>query len=869
MLLKNLAIFCLHFVYLKKFKYILQMLKTVDSGTQVSPAASTSITMEHENNENIERDLSRGTVSSDHTVLKSQMENLSHEMDNSAACTPPGSLSMARSPTGVSVNQSDCIGVSCTMIDSKSSQRIVGPEGSTILNNMDPKISSDRDHTSVSEESDSVSVIHSRLINEDSEMSAKEEDVVLDFNIDGTEAKNPDMKKITKTISKAQRLFNSMASRPDGLYSLARHSPENHKITEGVETESIVDGLGCIKPVVDEQSNVNVALDEPSDINQVVDEAPDIGPVVDETPDIGQVVDETPDISQVVDETHDINPVVDEPSDISQFVDETHDVNPVVDETSEIKQVVDETSDMNSVDNVMRIHEEDTGQPMSQDEILALVEYLDGALLSENIDPAKAWKTLSKRYTRSSHTDKKVIKDSDLIICDLCDEYSGTSAAIISHKRRCHPNTIYRCDKCHKPFGLKSACFMHRLNHLGRGKKKQVSQFLKTQKRTPVDNAPIQHINLENLDYNMTRANTTIMKNPEQASHKCKFCSYLGTRVGVATHVQRYHPKTVHKCSECDKSFGTVYHLKVHKDSHVRKKLRQNQKQVKQEALLQAMNEASIGPLGDEFKKIHACDLCGFTTTKSGLAQHKLRKHREKVLQCDLCKKWFTTPSELKSHRASHYNSEGNLRKIRYAESPDLKEHDAMSSGESTMDNKEEVLQDEDEVYTCDLCGFQSTSQGLRIHKRHKHREKSLKCSVCCKSFHSDSQLKKHLLSHFTQTGELKQWEQDRRGDQSVKCEDCDDVFTTNRALEIHVSKMHKRVRTFMCEYCLYRGFNKNDVQVHVARKHKSHDHKCDICGKMYAFIRDLERHRTVIHQGLEQCKCPICGQEFKMIRLL
>jgi KRAB domain-containing zinc finger protein len=308
------------------------------------------------------------------------------------------------------------------------------------------------------------------------------------------------------------------------------------------------------------------------------------------------------------------------------------------------------------------------------------------------------------------------------------------------------------------------------------------------------------------------------------------------------------------------------------------KRIRDGKKIEEKNALLQQTNDSVIVSLPDEFKNIHVCDICGYTTTKSALVQHKVRRHGEKDFQCDLCNKWFSRKCELSTHRTSHFNNQGNLRKIRKVENIVEDDNKALINNvESGSDHLAGNLSQsddvgdshkEDKLYTCDVCGFQTTFHGLRVHKRRKHREKKFECDICSKKFHTNNLLQKHRASHFSESGELKPWEKDKCAlGESVKCDDCDIVFSNKRAMEIHISKKHNRVKKFMCEYCLYKGFTKNDVQVHVARKHMSHDHKCDVCGKMYAFAKELERHQIVIHKGLEQCKCHICGQEFKMVR--
>ncbi|KAK2148748.1 hypothetical protein LSH36_485g02062, partial [Paralvinella palmiformis] len=541
--------------------------------------------------------------------------------------------------------------------------------------------------------------------------------------------------------------------------------------------------------------------------------------------------------------------------------------------------------------------------PMSREALIELIDNLEAGLLTEDVDPAEIWKLLTKPYTRSERTNKKEVAENELILCDLCNEYRGTEAGILSHKRRRHPKVIYRCDLCNKAFGVKYACLMHRVSHLGRGRWNEISKVLRLERQK--QEAEVKHINMERMTENITRAgNSTLLKNPEKALHKCKYCNYRGTHVGVTSHTLRYHPKRVYKCDECSRTYGTKYQMDVHKESHAMRRLREKRKKEACHALLQPKTDGSPICLPDEYKHIHKCDICGFMTTKSALVQHKHRHHQEKLFQCDLCNKWFSRRCEFNSHRLSHFDKDGNLRNIRKvdktAESSQKEENLELVSAKHTISRSEddsnidtvegskcvdlldgvngsENLEkpkknaEDSKLCKCDICGFETTHEGLQVHKKRQHRMARHECDICCKRFCINSILQKHRSTHFTDTGELKPWLKKKCGleAENLKCEECNVVFKSSRSMEIHVAKKHKKTKKYMCEFCLYRGFTKNDVDIHVTRMHKSHDHKCDKCGKAYAFAKELERHLAVVHQGTEQCKCHICGQEFKMIRYL
>ena len=69
------------------------------------------------------------------------------------------------------------------------------------------------------------------------------------------------------------------------------------------------------------------------------------------------------------------------------------------------------------------------------------------------------------------------------------------------------------------------------------------------------------------------------------------------------------------------------------------------------------------------------------------------------------------------------------------------------------------------------------------------------------------------------------------------------------------------------CELCSYVAKKLSHLREHKRRVHITKEFKCDKCGKIFGFGKDLKRHRQT-HQKAENC-CDICGKMYKGVRTL
>lgn len=153
--------------------------------------------------------------------------------------------------------------------------------------------------------------------------------------------------------------------------------------------------------------------------------------------------------------------------------------------------------------------------------------------------------------------------------------------------------------------------------------------------------------------------------------------------------------------------------------------------------------------------------------------------------------------------------------------------------------------------FTCDKL-FSDPSNFRRHLLRHDgnaHKKKFV-CSKCGYGFRSSFALRRHLLSH---------------EDASFQCNECGKKFKYKDSLRSH-SLLHSQ--KFECQ-CGITFSGKKELLRHQRNKHgiglrkgTNKKFKCEICGKVFLYPSDLERH-TQIHTRLFECNN--CKQHFNV----
>jgi len=154
-------------------------------------------------------------------------------------------------------------------------------------------------------------------------------------------------------------------------------------------------------------------------------------------------------------------------------------------------------------------------------------------------------------------------------------------------------------------------------------------------------------------------------------------------------------------------------------------------------------------------------------------------------------------------------------------------------------------------TYECPHCDFGSHSRWLREdHVKNVHEGRTFTCPTCAKEYVSETHMKKHCRQIHRHI---------------IPCTNCDQTFTMNSELKLHVARAHTNEKNFQCSQCpkvfaleALVSIHKNAVHVPKALKHV-----CEGCPRAYASKADRDSHQWNQHSisaGRQLHDCPGCN---------
>ena len=215
------------------------------------------------------------------------------------------------------------------------------------------------------------------------------------------------------------------------------------------------------------------------------------------------------------------------------------------------------------------------------------------------------------------------------------------------------------------------------------------------------------------------------------------------------------------------------------------------------------------------------------------VSKNSIKRAKQKVHQCDTCKKVFSTQSYLTKHRRIHT---GEKRYIcdecgkAYIWIGGLKAHKVEHTGEK---------------YACKVCGYSSARKhDVTRHEKIHTGEKPYVCSVCGYAFANSSNLNVHKRMH--------------TGEKPYVCSVCGYACADSSHLIVH-KRIHTGEKPYICKVCGYASTQLSHLKTHEQIHTGEKPYFCSVCGYACTQLNSLHTLERV-HTGEKPYVCQVCG---------
>ncbi|XP_013388623.1 zinc finger protein 431-like [Lingula anatina] len=397
--------------------------------------------------------------------------------------------------------------------------------------------------------------------------------------------------------------------------------------------------------------------------------------------------------------------------------------------------------------------------------------------------------------------------------CQYCDKTYTQKEDWRVHERRHTGEKPFKCQHCDKKFYRKYSCDQHeKLMHIDRPYQCKVCF-----KPFPTTKDCEEHESTHTV----------------QRPYQCQYCDRSFDRKDAWIEHERIHTgERPFKCRQCGLDFirnnSRVKHEKIKHGLFPVKKVNAKAKESEKKTSLE------IRP--------YKCQHCDKTFNRvSEQILHERVHTGERPFKCEHCQKAFTRKSACLKHEYKH--------------SVNFKPMDCSKCGKTCI-------------------GKKSLDYHMKTHRR--PGEKSFKCGVCCKEFHSNFQLDEHERTHtgekpflcqyctksFAQKSTLLSHERTQHtGEKPFKCQYCEEHFPTRLSRSEH-ERFHTGEKPFKCDFCDKRFVRRANWREHVKNHMGIKPHVCSFCGKGF-----LNKQPCVIHErthtGEKPFQCQYCDKRF------
>ena len=332
----------------------------------------------------------------------------------------------------------------------------------------------------------------------------------------------------------------------------------------------------------------------------------------------------------------------------------------------------------------------------------------------------------------------------------------------------------------------------------------------------------------------------------------CQFCSF-STEGERQRQELRIHHESVHFiCKLCGDDHTSKTDLKLHLENTHREGSKYflcgigGCKHKENTNLISGEIQVKFRSLYVHIRKQHcalkySCNICDMKfTVVDGLkdhlsAQHNVVTARIRSCKCPHCNKEVKYASNLQAHiRAIH--------RTHLPQKCTTCEFVAHSSSKLRRHVSVVHLR---EPTKCSSCDFETKNpETLKKHRVNQH-DKELLCRYCSYKTKKTNHIRRHELTHSNVADYM--------------CDKCDFRTKTPQSLKTH--GLYHESPKYICDQCQYTSFNSANFATHKKTKHGTAQHKCDLCGQIFQYLRHLVRHQDN-HQAVK-FDCKECEKKF------
>ena len=161
----------------------------------------------------------------------------------------------------------------------------------------------------------------------------------------------------------------------------------------------------------------------------------------------------------------------------------------------------------------------------------------------------------------------------------------------------------------------------------------------------------------------------------------------------------------------------------------------------------------------------------GYSLRSKKTIQHKIQKHRNKVLECDICNKPFTAKCKLQIHAKKVHGIQKN------------------------------------EKFTCNCKKCAKVKKTGLEYGTLADSEKQFKCDLCKEAFQGSVNVRHHIkIVHVSQ--------------QNSNCEFCGKISEMIALNVNHIKEVHGEERPYKCDFCIKRCFRAQNLREHIEIMH-------------------------------------------------